>query len=59
MINYRTEIFLDTNMTGKWLVNIYANSDLLVSYGGIDTETDAYLAGEIFIEGIKFARGEA
>ena len=56
MINYRIEVFDD--IRELWSVEIYANSDVLLSYGGINTQDDAYLVGEAFVDGIKFARGD-
>ena len=56
MINYRVEVFEDTK--GKWCVEVCANSDTLVCYGQIDTQDDAYLVGEAFIDGIKLVRGD-
>jgi len=56
MVNFRVEVFQD--IKGFWAVEIYANSDTLCCYGGIDSEDDAYLVGEAFIDGIKHVQGE-
>jgi len=43
---------------GKWMVEIMCNSDTVACYGQIDTQDDAYLVGEAFIDGIKLIEGE-
>lgn len=60
MINYRYEVVKDEFFADRnsWCVKIYANSDFVVSYGNIDTEEDASVAGEAFIDGIKFSEGK-
>lgn len=40
------------------MVEVKCGSDTLVIYGQIDTEDDAYLVGEAFIDGIKLIEGE-
>lgn len=38
---------------GTWAVEIRCNSDVLVCYGDISTQDDAYLVAEAFIDGIE------
>jgi hypothetical protein len=56
MKNYHMEVNQDTH--GKWMVEVRCNSDTLVCYGQIDSQDDAYLVGEAFIDGIKLIEGE-
>ena len=43
---------------GRWAVEVFCNSDTLVCYGGIDSQDDAYLVGEAFIDGVRLIEGE-
>lgn len=56
MINYWFE--LTTNDDGSHNAAIIANSDLVDYLKDFDTEKEAEIAGNAFIQGIKFARGE-
>ena len=56
MTKFRLEVFEDT--FGKWAIGIYLSNELVVCYGQIDSEMDAYLIGEAFIDGIKHEKGE-
>lgn len=54
MINYFYEI---NKSKFYWIVDIYANSDLLRSYS-YATKQEVEGAAQAFIDGVKFARGE-
>jgi len=57
MINYHFTVWETQDL---WFVDIRANSDFLTGLTGeFATEKEATIAAESFIQGIKFARGEA
>jgi hypothetical protein len=56
MKDYWMEVSKDSH--GKWMVEVKCNSDILVCYGQIDSQDDAHLVGEAFIDGIKLIEGE-
>lgn len=43
---------------GEWITEIKQDGEFLVCYGGINTQADAYLVGEAFLEGIDHILGE-
>jgi len=43
---------------GKFVTEIYEDNELVVCYGNINTQTDAYLVGEAFLDGIAHSIGE-
>ena len=55
MINYHFDVW---EVNDIWVADIRANSDFLVGLGEFASKTEATIAANAFIQGIKFARGE-
>lgn len=55
MINF---YFQTWEVNDIWTANVYGNGDLLITLDEYASEKEAAIAGQSFINGIKFARGE-
>lgn len=55
MIEYRLNAW---EVHDLWHVDVFANSDHVITIGEMASEREALKVGQAFIDGIKFARGE-